>query len=172
MRRILGLAVSLGLLASATANKANEESPEATLTRIEKDFAETQITKDTKAVEPAMADDFYSFDPATGSRRSKAELIASIKPSEYVITSMSFPPFLIRVFGSTAIAQGTNDAVGMAKGKPFKVNFVWFDVFEKRNGHWVWIVSESSQENIKITTKNMCDKPYCAANQPGFSVKQ
>ena len=50
MRRILGLAVSLGLLASATANKANEESPEATLTRIERDFAETQITKDTKAV--------------------------------------------------------------------------------------------------------------------------
>jgi hypothetical protein len=54
MRRILGLAVFLGLLASAMTSKANEGSPEATLTRIEKDFAETQITKDTKAVAPAM----------------------------------------------------------------------------------------------------------------------
>jgi len=114
MVKILSLALSLGLLSSTTATKANEESAEETLTKIEKGFAETQITKDTRTVEPAMADDFYSFDPATGSRRSKAELIAGIKPSDFVITSMNFPPFLIKVFGSTAVAQGTNDAVGTA----------------------------------------------------------
>src|ERR1700733_11534992 len=50
-------------------------------------------------------------------------------------------------------------------------SFVWFDVFEKRNGRWMWIVSQSSKADLKIAAKISCDKSICATSHPGFSLK-
>jgi hypothetical protein len=57
---------------------------------------------------------FYSLDPASGVRRTKNELIASIQSPHYVASTMEITPFFIRIFGSTAVAQGTNYELGSA----------------------------------------------------------
>ncbi len=172
MMRMSALTALIGLVASIAATAANAETDEETLAKFEKNLAEAVVTNDTKIIEPMCADDFYSFDSTTGGRGTKADLIAGIQSTEATVTAMKFPPFFVRIFGSTGFVQGTNEQTTLYKGKVIHGTYVWFDVFEKRGDQWMWIVSESTRVNSKITDKVICDKPYCARSQPGFSVKK
>ena len=174
MIRILGVAAILGLTLNVAAMKASAQTPDEALATIEKNFAQMQITKDPKTIEAVsavMADDFYSFNPTNGVRRSKKQLLAAIASRKYTVTSMEFPPFFIHVYGSTAIVEGTNTSLATWDGQDAGGSFVWFDVFEKRNGRWIWIVSQSSKADDKIASNIRCDKSICAASHPGFSLK-
>jgi hypothetical protein len=174
MTKIFSLVLSLGLLAATAVASQKMETAEETLANFEKDFAQSQITKDAKLfarIEATMSDDFYWFDLTNGSRSNKVDILEGIKSPDYVVTAMNFPPFSIHIFGSTALVQGTNDAAGSYKGKAWSGTYVWFDVFEKQDGRWVWLVSQGSKVDEKVTNKVLCDKPFCATNQPGFSLK-
>jgi ketosteroid isomerase-like protein len=170
--KLFSLAMALALIAGGGAAAA--QPPEQALAQIEKDFAQMQITKDPKtidAVAATMADDFYAFDPTTGVRTTKAQLIHFIRGKDYVVTSVTFPPFFVRVFGSTAIVQGVNDSTASYKGEDDGGTFSWLDVFERRGDRWVWIFSQSSKVDDKITATIICDKTVCPTSQPGFSLK-
>jgi ketosteroid isomerase-like protein len=173
MKRILSVVVVLGWVAGPV-REARQKTPEETLAKIERDFAEMQMTKDRTAiaaVAATMSDDFYSFDPTTGQRISKAQLIAAIESPNFVVKSVKFPPLFIRVFGSTAVVQGVNDETVTYGGKDVTGTYAWFDVFEKRDGTWVWIVSESGKAGATLSGKVLCDRSLCSTSQPGFSLK-
>jgi len=126
---------------------------EEALATIEQHLAQMQITKDPgtiEAVARVMADDSYSFDPTNGVRSSKKQLLDAITSPKYVVKSMDFPPFFIHVHGSTAIAEGTNNPAVTWDGQDAGGSSVWFDIFERRNGRWTWIVSQSSKADEKI----------------------
>jgi hypothetical protein len=174
MTKIVSLAAILSLTISFAAMRVRAQTPEEALATIEKNFAQMQITKNEKTIEAVsavMADDFYSFNSANGVRSTKKQLLNAIRSPKYVVTSMDFPPFFIHVYGSTAIAEGTNTSTATWDGQNAGGSFVWFDVFEKRNGRWMWIVSQSSKADEKIADKIRCDKSICATSHPGFSVK-
>ena len=166
--------MSLAFIAGLTVIHAKAQTAEETLAKIEKDFATVQITKNPKAFEAiaaVMSDDFYSFDPTSGVRLAKKELIAALQSPQYVASKMEFPTFFIRIFGSTAVVQGTNYELGSINGKEFSGTYAWFDVFEKRDARWVWIVSQSSKVDDKITAKAVClTGSWCAGTQQGFSL--
>ena len=146
---------------------------EQVLVQIEKDFAEAQITKDPQAIDAVaakMAEGFYSFNPTTGTRATKAQLVAAIRSPDYRMVRANFPPFFIRIFGSTAIVQGTNTSTDFAKGQTADHAYAWFDVFEKHDGRWQWIFSQSSRVDEKTTDKLVCRSDLCTMNQPGFSL--
>ncbi len=172
MMKVPVLFALTGLIAGITATAANAETDEETLAKFEKNLAEAVVTNDTRIIEPMCADDFYAFDSTTGGRGTKADLIAGIQSKEAIVTEMKFPPFFVRIFGSTGFVQGTNEQTTLYKGKVIHGTYVWFDVFEKRGDHWMWIVSESTKVYSRITDKIICDKPYCERSQPGFSVKK
>jgi hypothetical protein len=133
--KMFGVVMFCGLILSISVANASAETPEETLANIEKDFAQAQITKDAKLfarIEAIMSDDFYSFDPTDGSSVTRKQLLAFVESPDYLVSAMSFPPFLVRVFGSIAVVQGTNDAVASLRGKDESGSFVWFDVL--RNG--------------------------------------
>jgi hypothetical protein len=170
MMKLFSVVVLFGVILNTGASNA-AETPEEAVAKIEKDFAEAQITKDAKLfarIEAAMSDDFISLDPTVRSSITKKQLLAFVESPDYVVSAMKFPPFLVRVFGSTAVVQGANDTVASLKGKDASGSFVWLDVFEKRDGHWVWIVTQGGEVDAKVAAKVVCDKPYC---QPGFSLK-
>jgi hypothetical protein len=170
--RTFGLLVILSLNSPFAA--AIAQSPQEELATIEKNFAQLQITKDPKAIEAmsaAMAEDFYSFDPTRGVRITKKQLLDAVVSPKYVVKSMDFPPFFIHVYGSTAIVEGTNTLQATWDGEDFSGSFTWFDVFEKRNGRWIWIVSQSSKADDKIVAEIHCDKAICASSHSGFSLK-
>ena len=174
--KLLALGVlSLGLAASSLApTPASTQTDEQTIAQFERNLAQAVITKDTTAIEAMWPADFYAFNLTTGTRSTRAEYRAGIKLKSYTVTAMHFPRFLVRVFGSTAIAQGTNDgslyAVVQGKKKLIPFRNAWFDVFEKRNGRWVWLVSTSPFVGQKVTDKVVCTKPFCALNEPAFAV--
>jgi hypothetical protein len=81
--KTLRFAMSLAFIAGLTVINANAQTAEETLAKIEKDFAAAQITKNPKAFEAiaaVMSDDFCSFDPTSGVRLTKKELIATSNP--------------------------------------------------------------------------------------------
>jgi hypothetical protein len=118
-----------------------------------------------------MAEDFYSFDPTRGVRITRKQLLDAVVSPKYLVKAMDFPPFFIHVYGSTAIVEGTNTSQATWDGEDFSGSFTWFDVFEKRNGRWIWIVSQSSKADDKIVAEIHCDKVICASSHPGFSLK-
>ena len=170
----LRFAMSLAFIVGLTVLRVTAQTAEESLAKIEKDFAAVQISKDQKAFESiaaVMSDDFYSFDPTSGVRLTKKELIAALQSPHYIASKMEFPPFFIRIYGSTAVVQGTNYELGSVNGKEFSGTYTWFDVFEKRDGRWVWIVSQSSKVDDKITAKTVClTGSWCTGTQPGFSL--
>ena len=170
MMKMFSVLMFFGLILNTSASNA-AETPEEALAKIEKDFAQAQITKDAKLfarVEAAMSDDFISLDPTVRSSVTKKQLLAFVESPDYVVSAMKFPPFLVRVFGSTAVVQGTNDTVASLNGKDASGSFVWLDVFEKRDGRWVWIVTQGGEVDAKVAAKVVCEKPHC---HPGFSLK-
>jgi Domain of unknown function (DUF4440) len=170
---VISVVLGAGLPTLAPINAA-AQTPEAELATIEKNFAQVQITKDPKSIEAlsaVMAKDFYSFDPTRGVRITKKQLLDAVASPKYIVTSMDFPPFFIHVYGSTAIAEGTNTSTATWDGQNVGGSFVWFDVFEKRNGRWIWIVSQSSKADEKIAADIHCDKFICTTSHPGFSLK-
>jgi ketosteroid isomerase-like protein len=172
--RTINVVAILGLTLNVAVIAAPALSPEDALATIERNFAQMQITKDPKtiaAVSAVMADDFYSFNPTHGFRRTKKQLLDAIASPKYVVTSMDFPPFFVHVYGSTAVVEGTNTSKATWDGQDAGGSFVWFDVFEKRNGRWSWIVSQSSKADDKIVAEINCDKSICATSHPGFSLK-
>jgi ketosteroid isomerase-like protein len=162
------------LIADVAVARAGALTPAETLAKIEKDYAEMQITKNEttiRAVASIMSDDMYFFDVAGGGKAGKAAVLDSIRSPDLVVTSMDFPAFSVQIFGSTAIVRGTNAQTGSRKGKDIGGTYVWLDIFEERSGHWIWIASTSTKVGVQITAEFTCDKRRCLTSQPGFSLK-
>jgi hypothetical protein len=160
----------LGVCAPAFAG-----SDEEALARIEYDFADMQITKDPATIErvAAVMDPGFRFtDPA---RRdwgaTKDQILKTIRSEKLVVTSTDFRPFTIRVFGSTAIVEGVNSSTGAFDGRDISGAFAWVDVFEKRDGRWIWLFSQSGFVGDKLSDKDACDAA-CPGLQPSFSLKK
>jgi hypothetical protein len=120
-----------------------------------------------------MADGFRFTDPARrDSGASKEQMLKGIRSEKLVVDSTDFRPFSIRVFGSTAIVEGTNTSTGTFDGKDISGAFAWVDVFEKRGGHWIWLFSQSGLVGDKLSDKDPCSGPSCPAEHPGFSLRR
>jgi len=169
----LAVAILFALGISSTAFAGPDEDE---LAKIEYDFAAMQITKDPATidrVEAIMADDFRFTDPARrDSGASKAQMLRTVRSEKLVIASTDFRPFSIRVVGSTAIVEGVNTSTGTFDGKDISGVFAWVDVFEKRNGRWIWLFSQSGQVGDKLSDKDPCGGPSCPAAHPGFSLRR
>jgi hypothetical protein len=170
-------ALALTIMSAAIQPSAAFAGPdEDELAKIEYDFAAMQITKDSATIErvaAVMADDFRFTDPARrDSGASKAQMLRGIRSEKLVITSTDFRPFYIRVFGSTAIVEGVNSAVGAFDGHDISGTFAWVDVFEKRGGRWIWLFSQSGLVGDKVSDKDACTGPSCPVAHPGFSLRK
>lgn len=160
----------------ALSSPAQAESDDEVLAGIEHDFAEMQITKDpaTIARVTAVMDPGFRFtDPAApDAGASKAQLLSLIGSGKLVIQSMEFRPFTIRVFGSTAIVEGVNSGRATFDGADVSGTFAWVDVFEKRDGRWTWLFSQSGKIGDKLSDKPACSRPPCPPLHPGFTVSR
>jgi hypothetical protein len=169
------LAVAI-VTALVISHRAFAGSDEDQLAKIEYDFAAMQITKDPATIERVasiMADDFRFTDPARRDQgASKAQMLRTIRSEKLIVASTDFRPFSIRIFGSTAILEGVNTSTGTFAGKDISGAFAWIDVFEKQNGRWIWLFSQSGQVGDKLSDKDPCSEPSCPPAHPGFSLKR
>lgn len=171
--RAMAVTVSMvgALLVSSPAAAGPDEEA---LAKIEYDFAEMQITKDPKTLErigAVMDEGFRFIDPASrDAGASKAQLLGLIRSGDLVVESMAFRPFTIQIFGSTAIVEGVNSGRATFAGADVSGTFAWVDVFEKRDGHWMWLFSQSGKVGDQLSDRDACSRPPCPSVHPGFSV--
>jgi hypothetical protein len=158
------------------AGPASAGPDEEVLAKIEYDFANMQITKDPATIErvAAVMDEGFRFtDPA---RRdwgaTKDQILMTVRSEKLVVATTDFRPFTIRIFGSTAIVEGVNSSTGTFDGRDIGGTFAWVDVFEKRDGRWIWLFSQSGFVGDKLSDKEPCQAPACPFSHPGFSLKK
>jgi predicted RNA-binding protein YlxR (DUF448 family) len=158
---------------------AGEASDRAAIVAIAKKFVGMQVTKDKAtldAVADSMADDFYFYDHTAGGVGSKQEILSLLKSrlesKEIVAPSFDFKPAMTRIFGSTGIAKYNITVVRTVDGKAIRKSRVIVDVFEKRNGRWVWVGAESEDIGEKVSGEVLCNGAICTPNEPGFEVKR
>lgn len=167
--RVASILVGLAISTAAVAGP-DEES----LAKIERDFAEMQITRDpaTIARVAAVMDEGFRFtDPAShDAGASKEEILALVRSGKLVVEAMEFRPFTIRVFGSTAIVEGVNSGQASYAGTDQSGTFAWVDVFEKRDGRWIWLFSQSGKVGERLSDKEACNRAPCPSSHPGFSI--
>jgi len=145
MVKAFRLAMCCVLLAGIPMTKAKAETPEETIAKLELDVEEAIVKKDIKVLEKAFADDYFNYDFTSVKKHTKAEVIASIMSPDSALTAYKYTPFDIRIFGSTAIVQGTVHETWTYKGKDASFTSTWLDVLEKRDGHWVFVANECAK---------------------------
>jgi hypothetical protein len=170
---LLSASILLALLVCGEALAGTEEDG---IVAIERDFAQMQITKDPATiarVASAMDEGFRFTDPASRHPgATKAQLLEMVRTGKLVIESMDFRPFTVRVIGSTAIAEGVNTGRATYDGADVGGTFAWVDVFQKRDGRWIWVFSQSGKVGDTLSDKDACTRPPCPVVQPGFSVRR
>jgi predicted RNA-binding protein YlxR (DUF448 family) len=154
-------------------DKANQAADMAAIVKITKAYAEVHMNKDEAAIDAVaavMADGFYYHDRTRGVMGSKDEILASIKSKDFVTESISFKPYIVRIFGSTAIAQSVNRVIGAIGGNAFSSPFVSVDIFTKRSGRWIWVGSENDKIGDEVSDELLCNGAICKPNQAAFVV--
>ncbi len=97
--------------------------------------------KDTDKLDQIVADDWTGIG-VDGTKQTKKEYLASIKNGEYVLASFDFGPMEVKVIGSTATVQGSDNEKSTTKGKDSSGKYVWMDVFANRGGKWQAVRSQ------------------------------
>jgi len=101
-------------------------------------WAESVATGDTSAIERILADDFIGVDPK-GRLYSKQEMINETRNAPKYFVSNRLNDVKLRLYGSTAIAQGSET---WEKRSGEHGRFVWTDTWMRRNDRWQIVAAE------------------------------
>jgi ketosteroid isomerase-like protein len=144
MKRILNIvgAALLLTISSPPARGADTKDVEKAILQMEKDWTAAGIKKDAAAFDRIIADDWVAID-FEGNTINKAAAIADLKSGVSSSTSVELGELKVRVYGDTAIVNGSDTEKSTWKGKDSSGHYVWMDVFVKRNGRWQAVSSAS-----------------------------
>jgi len=144
---ITGALITSAALLVAQERKAfaNETTPvEQTLLQMERDWNQATLTRDYKALQRIMADDWTGID-FKGVTTTKSESIAELKAGESRNEAVELGEMTVRVYGTTAIVMGSDTEKSRYQGKDSSGRYAWMDVFVKRNGRWQAVASEATR---------------------------
>jgi ketosteroid isomerase-like protein len=127
-----------------TAPKATDAGIEQALTQIEKEWAAAYVKNDAAALDRIIADDWIEInaDAKTG---TKAELIDAVKSGKSTTQTNEIGTTKVRVFGDMAIVNGTSTTKSSEQGRDTSGQYVWTDIFARRNGRWQVVSSQATK---------------------------
>jgi hypothetical protein len=147
MRFIVMGAVVLGLAAAAGSAAAADDTAK-TLVDLEAKWSAAALSQDAKVTDAILAPDWVGRG-WSGKQANKAKALANMKDPTSKVTAIKNHDVAVRVYGNIAVVQGYDDETSSEKGKDTSGTYSWTDVFQKRNGHWVAIASQTT----KVTAK-------------------
>lgn len=135
-----GVVMSAGRsLQQTNSNSAVEQK----LMQMERDWADGMMQNDPSAIERIEADDYsYVMDSMKGGKQGDVD---EAKAHAYAGTA-ELTDMHVRVFGDAAIVTGKatlQDA--RYKGKDVSGDYLFTDIFVKRNGRWQVVASHSNR---------------------------
>jgi ketosteroid isomerase-like protein len=151
MKRILAVVVlatvatsiALGHMADKRERtKSGQAGTEQALMQMERDWTEAALKKDAATLDKILADDWIGQNPAGVA--TKAEALADLKSGDNKLESETLGDMKVRVFGDTAVVNGSDDEKSSYKGKDTSGHYTWTDVFVKRHGRWQAAASQGT----------------------------
>ena len=132
MKRSLILFALLAL-GACTAKSPDRTADRKEILEGEKAWGQAFVKGDAPTVERLLASDFLGIDPS-GATYDRAKMLNEVKAGPNS-TSDELGNVIVRFYGDTAIAQGSEHEVGPAPGKAER-DSIWTDVWVKQDGHW------------------------------------
>jgi len=116
----------------------------ADLAKAAHEYDEAQVHSDKAALERLLADD-YVLHNSGGQRQDKTSFIA-----DQIAPGYKLEPFVVeekveKVMGDAALLGGVARARGTAGGEAFDVKLRFVDIWQKRNGRWVVVMSQATR---------------------------
>jgi ketosteroid isomerase-like protein len=135
---------SVGLAQSASEHASPYAGVELELRRLNKDAADLQVQKDAVAAARLLADD-YVFLQADGNVSNKAQNIAVLRDPSFACQSLVTEDVKVRVYGDAAVITGRVVMRATYGGQDVGGEFLYTDVWVKRDGRWQTVVSQATR---------------------------
>ena len=130
------------LIAAGLATTGSGAGAEAELKAITQQWLDAYQKSDATFLKNLYADDYFVVEP-NGAITTKAEDIESVTDKKFVLKSAATSDFKCRMMGDhSACVTALLKLTGTAEGKEFSGDYRALDVFEKKDGKWVAVVSQ------------------------------
>jgi hypothetical protein len=120
---------------------------EADIRRIEHLWAQVAVTGDPSVIDQIFSDDFLGVAP-DGAQYTKQEFISDTRAHPLGFLSNDLDSVKVRFVGVVAIAQGSET---FRRADSTLGRFVWTDVLERRDGHWLIIAAQDAMLSLSST---------------------
>jgi len=108
------------------------------------DYDQAQVTSNRAELERLIADD-YRLHNSAGQVQDKASFIADQVAPGYRLEPFTVEEKVEKLMGDAAILGGVARARGTSGGQPYDVTLRFIDVWQKRNGRWVVVMSQATR---------------------------
>jgi ketosteroid isomerase-like protein len=160
-----GLSLAIGLIASGfacsvavaatpeNASKAIDKirAGDAWNVRLPSDLAaavkaydEAQVKSDKAALDRLLAFDYHLAN-SSGRLQTKAEFIADQTAPGYRLDPFQIEEPIQKVVGDLALLGGVANLTGADGGKPYSARLRFLDVWQKRDGRWLVILTQATR---------------------------
>ena len=137
---LITLAVVLGLAATGFGAGA-----EAELKALSQQWLDAYMKGDPSFLKATEAED-YSITEPDGTVSTKADDIKSVTDKTFVLKSATMSDFKCRMLGdSAACVTATLKISGTEDGNEFSGDYRALDVYEKKDGKWIAVVSQMTK---------------------------
>ena len=142
---LLALAFPVAVFAQGSDTAKPDPEVEKAVTKIEQDMS-TALTKgDADTAAKMLADTFLAVSP-DGSTQSKAELVADVKAGKLKLESNKLDDMKVHAAGADmAVVTYRSTDKGTYEGEDISGHYRWIDVFAKRGGTWLFLVSQGTK---------------------------
>ena len=121
--------------------ETTSENPEQTIDRLEHEWVQAIVAKDTSTIDRILADDFVG---TTDSQMySKADAIEDVQTG--VHESLDMSNVNVRVFNDAAVVTLTQNEKSHHGTEDFSGSYLFTNVWVKRNGEWRAVASHGSR---------------------------
>ena len=129
-------AVGMTALAAVPVGPA-DHATKAAVTEVKRGIVAGHKARDRASLDRLYADDYTAID-SKGAIRTKQDLLQAL-PTDAEIVEGQYDIIAVRRWGNMAVATGRGNLVYRnADGSTRVSNYYSFNVFEKRDGHWVY----------------------------------
>jgi hypothetical protein len=120
----------------------------ADLAKAAHDYDQAQVSSNRAELERLIADD-YVLHNSGGQRQDKTSFIADQIAPGYKLEPFEVTEKVEKVMGDAAILGGVARAKGTSGGEPYDVKLRFIDIWAKRGGKWVVVMSQATRVPAK-----------------------
>jgi ketosteroid isomerase-like protein len=141
MKNLLAIATLclLSLLLAAGQEASKTSSAEDQIKKHEQNWAQATVKEGAAAVDKYEADDIITTDPS-GRVTDKTQDKLDLSSGDFKIQSEELSDLKVHIYGSTAVAAGTNTRT--YKGQDISGKYRFTDTWVRRNGKWQAVASQ------------------------------